>query len=119
MTAKEQDLEMNVGETKKIIVENTEDEDGDGYLKITGRQELKWQMLHYKGGPTVVEKTESDPGLTVTDETIGAYEVNIEPEDTENVFKGDKDEFYHRVRITDSDGDVSDLLEGEITVHAV
>lgn len=117
MTAKEQNFTMNAGETKKISVDQTEDEDEGGDLNIEGYRELKWILSRNKGGQTEVEKTVSDSSdFTVTDATVGAYEIIVTPSDTEDL-SGYTDEFYHRVRLTDSSGQKSDLLEGTITIE--
>lgn len=119
MTAKKQNIDMNEGETKKIVVSQTIDEDEGGTVDITGYQSLTWTLQHDKSGETVVEKSAEDGSITVTDPSVGAYEVTIESEDTTDEIVVAEQDFYHRVRLVDIDGNTSDLLEGTITVYEI
>lgn len=118
MTAKEQDFDMNEGESKKIVVDQTDNEDDGGDLDISDFNELTWYLKKDEGGPTVVEKTESGSAdVVVTDALVGAYEVTIQPTDTEGIIQLQEEEFFHKVRLEDKDGNASDLLQGTITVE--
>jgi hypothetical protein len=117
MTAKDQNFTMNEGETKKLDIDETIDEDNGGTLNIGGYNSLIWQLHPYRGGDVLVEKDTSD-GITVTDSSVGAYEVTIDSADTDGLLYDDSATFYHHVRLTDGSGNTSDLLEGTVTINA-
>jgi hypothetical protein len=117
MTATEQNLSMNEGETKKIVVTQTDDEDSGGDLNISGFNELTWVLKTRQGGEVIVEKTESGSSdVTVTDASVGAYEITIQPTDTEGILNRPEDTFFHKVRLEDSGGNISDLLQGTVRI---
>lgn len=120
MTAQNQDFTMNEGETKRIDVDSTTDADTGNILDITGFQELFWVLKPYEGGEVLVKKTEANSSdVTVTDATAGAYEIVIQPSDTAGLASQDGVAmYYHKVRLTDSAGRTSDLLEGTIAIEA-
>lgn len=124
MTAKRQDFEMNESESKLIDVPQTDDAETGGDLDISGHQELLWEFKENKtSDDALVTKTASGSAdFEVTDSSVGAYEILINPEDTEGLPQLDvagrpSHEYYHRVRLTDANGRESDLLEGHITVY--
>lgn len=123
MTAKEQDFTMTEGEAKKIEVSQTDDLDSGGDLDISGRQELRWELKLDKDDEAIIEKTASGSAdMTVTDASVGAYSIYIRDSDTEGlpiIDRRKEFDFYHHVRLTDSNGRTSTLLEGNITVEAL
>jgi len=120
MTAENQNFEMNQGEYKKLIVEQTNDDDSSGKLDISGFNDLIWILKAGRGDKTVVEKKESEStDVTVTDPSVGAYEVIVRPTDTESVhIVGNEMRIYHKVRLLDNSGRPSDLVEGTVTLKA-
>lgn len=118
MTAKKQDFEMNQGENKRIVADETINEDDGTQFNFGAYQELRWRLYDYQGGPLLVEKLDSETtDVTVTDQTIGAYYVKINPIDTNSLeIVGMKEKFFYRVRLTDENGETHDLMEGTITI---
>lgn len=117
MTATNQNFTMNEGETKKLDIDETTDEDNGGTLPIGGYNSLVWQLQPYRGGEVLIEK-DTTSGITVTDASVGAYEVTIDPADTDGLVYDDSATFFHHVRYTDGSGNTSDLLEGTVTINA-
>jgi len=104
---------MNEGESKLLVAEDTDDEDAGGTLGVSGYNAIKWVLKHHKGGPTIVERD-----VTVTNESIGAYEVEMEPSDTEGEVYGASEVLYYKI-VYKPDADTSmPLARGDITVEA-
>jgi len=120
MTAENQNFEMNQGEYKKLTVEQTNDDDSGSELDISGFNDLIWTLKIGRGDETVAEKKESkSTDVTVTNASVGAYEVIVRPTDTESVqIVGDKVNLYHKVRLLDNSDRPSDLMEGTVTLKA-
>lgn len=117
MTATE-NFEMNEGVSKVLSADDTTDEDSGGTLDMSGYSSLTWYLKTERGGDILVEKSESGSSdVTVTDETIGAYEIRIAPSDTDGITTKAEDVFFHKVRLVDSSGETTDLVEGHVTIR--
>lgn len=119
MTAIEQSFEMARGETKRIVAEETINEDTGSQEDISTRQDLVWRLYDYEGAEsTLVEKKESgSTEVSVTDETIGAYEIDIVGSDTDSlIIPREHEHYHHRVFLVDSSGEEHLLMKGQITV---
>lgn len=116
MTATEQNLEMNYGESKKIVVDETVDDDGE-IVPLDAAQKLEWVAKDFRGGSEFASKEESSsPDVNFTDASVGAYEILVDSDELLSSETKVEEEVYHRVRVTDADGEPSDLLEGTITI---
>lgn len=119
MTARQQNFMMNRGESKRIVADETINESDGTQFPFGAYQELIWTLYDFRAGPILVQKKDSETqDVTVTDASVGAYNIKINPADTDNVdIVGDKEDFFHRVRLIDENGDEHDLMEGVITIH--
>jgi hypothetical protein len=114
MTAVNQDFSMAEGEAKLLVADQTDDEDAGGTLTISGGDVVTWILKHHKGGPEIVSRD-----ATITDENVGAYEVEIQPSDTEEEVFGASEVLYYKIVYKPGGGsDESQLARGDITVEA-
>lgn len=98
---KNQNFEMNAGDSKKIIVPVV-DEAGI-LLDLTGAI-VRWRLGRGPSIPPLLEK-ESPAGITIEGTR---FVITLEPADTQ-LLKG---KFYHEAELTEIDGTVSTVMIG-------
>ncbi len=109
--AKEQPFEVFSGNDIVLKVSVT-DEDNDGAaLSLLGAQELIWSLAKKAGGTALITKA-LVTGVTITDAENGKVDVVINAADLEPL----KGEYYHEMRLTNSQGKKSTLMFGTVTI---
>jgi hypothetical protein len=101
MTVMNQNFSMYAGNTKKVVV--TVKDDAGGNLNITGST-VRW------GFGDILKTTSS--GITLSNPTSGEFTITLNPADTSSK----KGTFTHFAELTDVAGNVTTILNGEITI---
>lgn len=103
MTALKQDFEMFAGDSKQIIVSNTNDNGSP--LDLTGAS-VKWSLSD-------IVKTNVN-GIYISNPINGEFVIHLDPEDTVNKIG----KFRHEAVVTDVVGNVSTVLKGYVTIRS-
>ncbi len=102
---------VNQGDSKtlSITLKNT----AGTVVDITSAT-IKWQSARKRGGTSVISYTTSN-NINITSGTGGTFDVTIDASDTEPL----DGIYYHETEITFSDGTISTVMTGTMTVTPV
>lgn len=106
MTRKNQNVEMFQGEGISIEV------DCDG-PDITGYG-AEFRLYDFRGGPTLVTKADADSGVQITGPST--IEIELDPNDTNQLQLHFEENFYYTVAVIDDEGDPHTVTAGNITI---
>jgi len=112
MAKSEQNFIMFQGATKTIGVTITDD--ADVPVDLTGHK-VKWALARVVEGPTLIAKssTEGTTAVEITGSTLGEVDIKLSSTDTSGMYGV----FYHEVEITDSGGNITNVLRGHATIR--
>jgi hypothetical protein len=78
---------------------------------------INFVLARYAGDSPIIEKTLSD-GINITDVENGEIAIKIDSSDTDGIGKIDGGDYYYKIKITDSVGDVATVTTGEWTIYS-
>lgn len=128
MAAKNQNFEMDAGETKNLIVEVDElkrdangnvvlDDNGEAQQVITdltGAQNITWILRKDETDTTnLLTKSTGNGGISISNPTAGEFIVHLLPVDTQSY----KYNYFHKAILTDAQGNVSTTTKGTIRIN--
>lgn len=102
------------GDTLLIDLQITDD-NGDPY-NLTDA-DLVFTVAPYRGGPTVIEKTDGE-GITLVDAVNGEITIRVNADDTESLGNADGQSYPYDVAVIDDAGDRHTVITGEWTITA-
>lgn len=106
-----QDFTMKAGDTRKLNVTIVDEESGTP-LDISSA-ELSWGFARNVRSEPLVEKAVGS-GISIVNGPAGSCRITINPADTQ----GRKGKFYHELQVTETDGSVTTVMSGEMTLEA-
>jgi len=109
--AKEQAFDVFSGNDIVLKISVTDEDNNGAALSLVGAQELIWSLAKKAGATAILTKTLSN-GVTITDAANGLVDVVISAADLEPL----KGEYYHEMRLTNSQGKKSTLMYGIATI---
>lgn len=109
MTAIGQNFEMFQGDTKRLRVSVTDD--NNVAFPLTNCT-INWVTYKQTSKQVVLQKTTGGGGITVEDESGGIIVILLEPEDTETLLG----QFTHEGELTDGTGTISTIFIGSVKI---
>ena len=108
MTATAQDFTLYAGDDATLTVTVTE---GVAAKDLTGAS-VVWVLYDRFSRAAVLTKATGD-GVTITDDEGGILTVDIDSTDTATLYGA----YYHECKVTDSDGNISTVSTGTVTIR--
>jgi hypothetical protein len=106
----EQNFEIFSGDTKIIVVDVVE---GSGNpINLAGASLLEWVLKRAPGAKLPLIRKVIDSGITVTDASVGRFEIFLDAQDTEKL----GGTYYHECDLIDALGNRSTIFYGYVVI---
>ena len=73
---------------------------------------IRWALTETYDQTVLVRKSTADGGIVITDAENGTFEINVDPQDTDDL----SGEYDHECEVTDSGGNVVTVTTGTIEI---
>lgn len=110
MTALNQNFSMYAGDSKKVIITVTDD--NNNALDLFGAS-VKWALKRSSRTDEREIYKEINKGIKIDNPTNGELTIDLLPSDTALLTPGT---YYHECEVTDANGNVSTITVGYITI---